>query len=73
MTTLFQPIPSSSSSPANGFYSVLISTTENYIMYRLLHVGKENFREHFVLQLNDAFRGELGLTGVVVDRAVTDP
>ena len=42
-------------------------------MYRLLHVGKKNFREHFALQLNDVFRGELGPTGVVVDRAVTDP
>ena len=73
MTTLFQPIPTSSSAPANGSYSVFISTTDDYVVYRLLHVSKKNFREHFMLQLNYAFRGQFGLTRVVVDCTVTDP
>ena len=49
VTTFFQPIPASSSSSANGTDSVFIPITENYVMYRLLHVGLENFREHLML------------------------
>ena len=49
MKSLFQPIPTSSSAPANGFDSILESTTEDYVIYRLLYVGEEDFREHFIV------------------------